>query len=91
MVLQQRCDGEDATSLGSGATLLVAEVLLPDRGGAPLPLARDAVLDVLTSELPVLERHLVLVDSVHDGLPVWVYEQGKRRAVDRTLVGQRLR
>jgi phytoene dehydrogenase-like protein len=73
----QRVDAAD------GETLLVAETLLSDRGPLSLLDARKAVLDVLASELPFLERHLVVVDSVHDGLPVWVYEDGHRRAVDR--------
>jgi hypothetical protein len=42
------------------------------------------VLNILIAELPFLERHLLVVDSVHDGLPVWVYQDGKRRLVDRT-------
>jgi hypothetical protein len=63
--------------------LLVAEILLPDAGPLSLVDAREAVLGVLVQELPFLERHLLLVDSVHDGLPVWAYEGGRRRAVDR--------
>jgi hypothetical protein len=66
-----------------GEELIVAEMLLPDRGPVALHEARAAVLSVLVAELPFLERHLLVVDSVHDGLPVWVYEGGKRRAVDR--------
>jgi phytoene dehydrogenase-like protein len=70
----------------AGETLLVAEVLLADRGPLALPAARQAVLDAITAELPFIERHLVVVDSVHDGLPVWVYEGGRRRDVDRALL-----
>jgi phytoene dehydrogenase-like protein len=66
-----------------GEELLVAEMLLPDRGPIPLHEARQAVLEAVMSELPFLERHLLVVDSVHDGLPVWVYENGRRRAVER--------
>jgi phytoene dehydrogenase-like protein len=66
--------------------LLVAEVLLPDRGPHSLVDARQAALSVLIAELPFLERHLLVVDSVHDGLPVWVYEGGRRRAVDRAAL-----
>ncbi|MEO7327342.1 MAG: phytoene dehydrogenase [Minicystis sp.] len=73
--------GEDA-----GEELLVAETLLPDRGPISLLEARQAVLSTLRSELPFMERHLVLVDSVHDGLPVWVYENGKRRNVERAAL-----
>jgi hypothetical protein len=63
--------------------LLVAETLLPDRGGLAPALVRQAVLDTLIAEVPFFERHLLVADSVHDGLPVWVYEGGRRRAVDR--------
>ncbi len=71
-----------------GESLLVAEVLLPDRSPIPLLGMREVVLSTLAAELPFLERHLCVVDSVHDGLPVWVYEDGRLRAVDRgSLVG----
>jgi hypothetical protein len=63
--------------------LLVAEILLPDAGPLSLGEAREAVLSVLVQELPFLERHLLVVDSVHDGLPVWVYDGGRRRIVER--------
>ena len=63
--------------------LLVAEILLPERGPLAPHDARYAVLHALAGELPFLERHLRVVDSVHDGLPAWVFENGKRRPVDR--------
>jgi len=66
-----------------GESLLVAEVLLPDRYPIPLVGMRETVLSTLAAELPFLERHLRVVDSVHDGLPVWVFEEGRLRAVDR--------
>jgi hypothetical protein len=66
--------------------LLVAEVLLPDRGSIVLHEARQMVLLAIASELPFLEKHLVAVDSPHDGLPLWLYEGGKRRAVERALL-----
>jgi phytoene dehydrogenase-like protein len=67
-----------------GESLLVAEVLLPDRSPIPITSMREAVLSVLAAELPFLERHLLVVDSVHDGLPVWVHEGGRMRAVSRS-------
>lgn len=66
-----------------GETLLVAEALLPLRGSLPLTEARQAVLAVVARYLPWLTRHLVVADSPHDGLPVWLYEDGRRREVDR--------
>lgn len=69
-----------------GETLLLAEVLLPLRGGLPLTDAREAVLAALVRFLPWLERHLVLVDSPHDGLPIWSYEKGPRDEVDRLFL-----
>jgi hypothetical protein len=74
------------TGADEGEELLVAETLLPDRGPISLLEARQAVLSTLRSELPFMERHLVLVDSVHDGLPVWLYEEGKRRNVERAAL-----
>ena len=32
------------------------------------------MVERLCRELPYLDRHLLLVDSVHDGLPVWRFE-----------------
>jgi phytoene dehydrogenase-like protein len=69
-----------------GEELLVAEMLLSDRGPIALEEARSAVLAVLKAELPFLERHLLVVDSVHDGLPLWVFEGGKRKAVERATL-----
>jgi hypothetical protein len=72
-----------ALSSVPGTTLLVAEALLP-AGGHPKPAAaREAVLRTLESHLPFVERHYVVVDSVHDGRPLWDYRAGKRREVDR--------
>jgi phytoene dehydrogenase-like protein len=85
MVHLQRTDVsvEPTPQRSDDEVLLVAEALLPDRGAWQLGEARAAVLETITQELPFFERHLCLVDSVHDGLPVWVYEGGRRRAVDR--------
>jgi hypothetical protein len=70
-----------------GSTLLVAETIV----GSDHPFDRDAirrvraaVVSVVESFLPFVERHYVLVDSPHDGLPLWDYRSGKRVRVDRT-------
>jgi hypothetical protein len=69
-----------------GATLLVAEALLPV-GGHPKPaVAREAVLRTVERFLPFVERHYLMVDSVHDGRPLWDYRSGARKAVDRAIV-----
>ena len=69
-----------------GATLLVAEAAFSE--GTPLPLtrAREAVLAVLEGLLPFIERHYVVVDSPHDGLPLWDYRTGTRRNVERATL-----
>ena len=66
-----------------GATLLVAEAAFSE--GTPLPLARarEAVLAAMESLLPFLARHYLVVDSPHDGRPLWDYRSGKRKDVDR--------
>ncbi|MBW2454299.1 MAG: phytoene dehydrogenase [Deltaproteobacteria bacterium] len=51
--------------------LLVAEILLSERDPLPLREVRAWVVARLCRELPYLDRHLLLVDSVHDGLPLW--------------------
>jgi hypothetical protein len=78
----QRVDGA-----GEGAALLVAETLVPEIGGLPLAEVRQAVLGTLLQYLPWLDRHLEVVDSPHDGLPVWLYENGTRREIDRLSLG----
>ena len=64
-------------------TLLVAEALLPTRGSLTLLEAREAVLGTLRDALPFLDEHLLIVDSAHDGLPLYDYRSGARREVDR--------
>jgi len=76
-----RYDGEDKK------TLLVAELLLSDHGALRLLDARAFVLQALEAELPFADRHFLVVDSPHDGLPVWVYENGARKEVDRQSLG----
>lgn len=66
-----------------GEVLLTAEALLPLRGSLPLTEARSAVLAVVARYLPWMAHHLVLVDSPHDGLPVWSYDNGVRKEIDR--------
>jgi phytoene dehydrogenase-like protein len=67
-------------------TLLVAEAIVPKRGALTLLEARESVLAAVHEALPFLERHLVLVDSPHDGLPLYDYTQGTRREIDRIHV-----
>jgi hypothetical protein len=87
----QRVEARELGELGDvprDETLLVAETIVPTRGPLTLLEAREAVLGVLRDELPFLDRHLVLVDSPHDGLPAYEYSRGERRDVDRIhLVG----
>ena len=64
-------------------TLLVAEAILPTRGSLTLLEAREAVLGSLRDALPFLDEHLLLVDSAHDGLPLYDYRSGTRREIDR--------
>ncbi len=71
-----------------GETLLIAELLLSERDSLTLQEARAFVLARLCEQLPFLERHLLLVDSVHDGLPLWRYDaaSGRRFEVERTAL-----
>lgn len=79
-----------ALALGAPAhddeVLLIAETLLPARGPLTLLEARAAVVDTLRAALPFFEEHLVLLDSVHDGLPLLDATGGTRREIDRIHV-----
>ena len=75
----QRC----GPASGPDDELLVAEILLDTPGPLPVTAARAEIVRALVAELPFLERHLLLVDSPHDGLPLWLFEEGRRRDVDR--------
>jgi hypothetical protein len=44
------------------------------------------VLAALESLLPFIERHYLMVDSPHDGRPLWDYRSGKRKEVDRAAL-----
>jgi len=63
--------------------LLVAEILIPRRGILTLFEAREAIMTTLREHLPFLDRHLIAVDSPHDGLPLWDYSSGERVEIDR--------
>lgn len=69
-----------------GEALLVAEMLLPARGPLTLLEARAAVVDTLRTALPFFDEHLVVLDSVHDGLPLLDASNGGRREIDRIHV-----
>jgi phytoene dehydrogenase-like protein len=55
--------------------LLVAELLRRDRETPALQDLRALVVERLCGELPFLEQHLMMVDSVYDGLPLWCFER----------------
>jgi len=76
----------DETDADPDGTLLVAEAILPARGALTLLEARDAVLSTLREHLPFLDRSVSLVDSPHDGLPLWDFRSGSRREVERAHV-----
>jgi hypothetical protein len=79
----QRIDKLEPDCPASGTTLLVAEILVPTNGNLPISEARNVVVGTLLDQFPFLERHLLLADSTCDGLPVWLYDQGKRSDADR--------
>ena len=76
----QRMEGLDESP--SEVTLL-AEMLLPSRGPLTLLEARDAVLSTLRAQLPFLDRHVRVIDSPHDGLPLIDRSTGSEREIDR--------
>jgi hypothetical protein len=71
-----------------GEILLVAECLLPARSSLTVLEARHAILETLRSAFPFLDEHTVLIDSVHDGLPLVDFSSGVRREVERLHVSE---
>jgi hypothetical protein len=69
-----------------GATLLVAEAAFAESSPTPASEARRAVLAAVECLLPFIERHYLVVDSPHDGLPLWDFRGGARKDVDRSLL-----
>jgi phytoene dehydrogenase-like protein len=64
-------------------TLLIAEALVPKRGTLTLLEARESIVATIYEQLPFIERHVRMVDSPHDGLPLHDYTSGARREIDR--------
>lgn len=79
----QRRDFPDGNGGTLDEALLVAETILPARSSLTLLEAREAILATLRENLPFLDRHLVVVDSPHDGLPLFDYSLGTRREIER--------
>lgn len=73
----------EARARAKDETLLVAEAIVPARGSLTLLEAREAVLGTLRDALPFLDEHLLIVDSPHDGLPLYDHRSGSRREIDR--------
>ena len=69
-----------------GATLLVAEAAFGESSPVAMTAARRAVLTAVESLLPFVEGHYLVVDSPHDGLPLWDMRGGTRKEVDRAAL-----
>jgi phytoene dehydrogenase-like protein len=68
---------------GEPVQRLVAEALVPlgqVRRGSEL---RGVVMQCLREQFPFIDRHLLLSDCPHDGLPLHLFENGERRDIDR--------
>jgi len=73
----------DAAGGAPDETVLVAESILPLRGPLTLLEAREAILTTVREHLPFIDRHFLVVDSPHDGLPLVDHTAGSPREVDR--------
>ena len=73
----QRFDDDDTS-------LLVVETLVSKPW--PADVMRERLLAILEDHLPFLTRHLLVVDSVHDGRPLWDFRGGTRKDVERVLL-----
>jgi hypothetical protein len=84
--LQKRAAGPDAKGSRDGEVTLVAECVLPARSSLTVLEARHAVLETLRGAFPFLDEHTLVVDSVHDGLPLVDHSTGVRREIERLHV-----
>jgi hypothetical protein len=82
--VQRSAAGESKS--GEPVSILVVEALVPLGLGRRVGELRASVLQVLREQFPFLDRHLLLVDSPHDGLPLHLYEAGQRREIERVYV-----
>ncbi|MEZ4227232.1 MAG: phytoene dehydrogenase [Polyangiaceae bacterium] len=78
----------DSLAENPDESVLAAEMLLSTRGPLTLLEARNAVLTTLSEQLPFLMRHVLVVDSPHDGLPLADFSSGTERAIDRIHLKQ---
>jgi len=72
-----------------GTSLLIAETLLEATGrdlDDELETARARMMTSLGAFLPFFEDHILVIDSPHDGLPLWDERGEKRVLVDRSLL-----
>lgn len=69
-----------------GATVLVAEAMLTEGGHLPVSRAREAIMATVEAMLPFVDRHYLVIDSPHDGRPLWDLRSGALREVDRALL-----
>src|SRR5262249_49467008 len=69
-----------------GATLRVAEAALSEGAELPVSRERESVLAAIESLLPFVERHYLVVDSPHDGRPLWDMRAGARKEVPRAAL-----
>ena len=54
-----------------------------DLAPAEVPESRERVLAAVLASAPGNSRRLILVDSVHDGVPLWDFRSGRRTLVPR--------
>jgi hypothetical protein len=66
--------------------LLVAEAAFPEGVALSTSRAREFVIDVLESFLPFIERHYLIIDSPHDGRPLWDLRGGGRKEISRAAL-----
>ena len=83
----------DAPVDARGESLLVVEALIPaTRSQQPLDgTAREQVMEGLGRALPFLDRHILALDSPHDGRPLWLFDQGREGAAPTHVERIRLR
>ena len=79
----QPCDDPRLTGLVVTTDLPAEDPLHASKLGT----MRERIVSRLESVIPYLARHLIVVDSVYDGLPLWDYRSGARLPIQRLSAG----
>ena len=67
---------QKTTGATANTVLFTAETIIAD--GAPVGRLREDVVSAVLDALPFIEKHLLVIDSPHDGRPLWDFRNASK-------------